>query len=162
MAGYNGYSKSNNAVAAEESGLMVASVFAAKLRREHGVGHCTANDVAECFAPSEWHHTSKYYNRVNYYDPADATAEAVADVKAHIALRLLAASLFARLSVGGTVTILMSTGEKWHTVARSEAMRYVDHLAAQAVRGHGGSPSRPGYEMTPAEREEAIEAASKL
>lgn len=64
MAGYNGFSMSNNAVAAYENGLVPASkvpgVPAALVK-----AHCR---------PSEWHHSSKNYNRVNFYDPAEVRA----------------------------------------------------------------------------------------
>lgn len=60
MAGYNGYSKSNNAIAAEESGKMTATALAKVL----GV---SSRAIAACLRPSEWHHTSKNYNRTNYY-----------------------------------------------------------------------------------------------
>jgi len=61
MAGYSGYSKSNNAIDAEERGLMTASALAKKL----GV---TAALIEEHCEPEEWHHSSSWYNRVNYYD----------------------------------------------------------------------------------------------
>lgn len=67
MAGYSGYSKSNNALAAEADGLMVASV-AAKCMRGLGVKGCTAKAIAAAFEPSEWHHSSKMYNSVDYFD----------------------------------------------------------------------------------------------
>ena len=59
MAGYSGYSKSNNALDAEADGLFPASKLKLK-----GV---TAVKVREFFEPWEWHHTSKNYNRTNYY-----------------------------------------------------------------------------------------------
>ncbi|MDE2232514.1 MAG: hypothetical protein KGJ90_00080 [Patescibacteria group bacterium] len=64
MAGYNGFSMSNNAIAAYNDGLVPASkvpgVPAALVK-----AHCR---------PTESHHSSKNYNRVNFYDPAEARA----------------------------------------------------------------------------------------
>jgi hypothetical protein len=64
MSGYHGYSMSNNALAAYDSGLVpaykVPGVPAALVK-----AHCT---------PREWHHASKAYNRVNFYDPAEVRA----------------------------------------------------------------------------------------
>lgn len=60
-AGYHGYSKSNNAIRAENENKFPASVAAKKL----GV----STDAIKTFIPtSEWHHYSSYYNRVNVYD----------------------------------------------------------------------------------------------
>jgi hypothetical protein len=61
MAGYSPkYSMSNNAIAAYEDGLRPASkipgVPAVLIKK-----HCR---------PAEWHHSSKAYNRVNFYDPS--------------------------------------------------------------------------------------------
>jgi hypothetical protein len=63
MAGYDGYSKSNNALAAEAEGKYPASVLARKL----GV---TVAAVREHLSPCETHHTSKNYNMTDYYDGA--------------------------------------------------------------------------------------------
>lgn len=64
MSGYFEFSKSNNAVAAEADGRFPASVVARKL----GV---PAAYVRERIGTSEWHHSSKYYNVVKYYDLAE-------------------------------------------------------------------------------------------
>lgn len=63
MAGYSGFSMSNNAVAAYESGMLPASKLAARIGRG-----ATAAGVAAVLMPSEWHHTSKNYNRTDFYD----------------------------------------------------------------------------------------------
>ena len=63
MAGYYGYSKSNNAVIAEENGLQTAGGIAKMIGRG-----ATAAGVASILSPDEWHHTSKHFNRTNYYD----------------------------------------------------------------------------------------------
>lgn len=59
MAGYRGYSMSNNAVSAYSNGLLPAS----KIKEVPAV-------LIERFVRySEWHHSSKQYNRVKFYDP---------------------------------------------------------------------------------------------
>lgn len=65
MAGYHGFSKSNNAVAAEEDGRFPASVLAKRIGVKTGA-------IKALMSPSEWHHTSSRYNRTNYYDEAEA------------------------------------------------------------------------------------------
>jgi len=64
MAGYNGYSMSNNAVAAYDAGLLPAS----KIKQVPAI-------LIERFVPAaEWHHSSKSYNRVKFYDPTQVLA----------------------------------------------------------------------------------------
>ena len=65
MAGYCGYSKSNNAIEAEENGRFPASILAKKIGVKSGA-------IKEILSPSEWHHTSKMYNKTNYYDMEEA------------------------------------------------------------------------------------------
>jgi len=60
--------KSNRAVEAEAAGLLTAS----KLGRQYKV---SAAAVKHFLSPAEWHHTSKFYNATNYYDPSDLTPE---------------------------------------------------------------------------------------
>ncbi len=62
MAGYNGFSMSNNAVEAYNNGLVPAS----KIKGMPAVL------VTEWCEAGEWHHTSKHYNRTNFYDAATA------------------------------------------------------------------------------------------
>ena len=61
MAGYDGFSKSNNAIDAEDRGLMNASSVAKRI----GV---TAAIVKKHCQHDEWHHTSSHYNKTEYYD----------------------------------------------------------------------------------------------
>lgn len=61
MAGYHGFSKSNNAIMAEAEFKFPASVAAKKL----GV---LTEAIKTLLEPCEWHHTSSYYNRTDYYD----------------------------------------------------------------------------------------------
>ena len=60
MSGYNGFSKSNNAVAAEAEGRFPASVGAKRL----GV----PVEFVRAQGTSEWHHTSKNYNGTEFFD----------------------------------------------------------------------------------------------
>lgn len=62
--GYHGYSKSNNAVAAEKEGRFPASVAAKKLGVKTGA-------IKLHLDTNEWHHTSNRYNKTMYYDIAD-------------------------------------------------------------------------------------------
>lgn len=63
MSGYNGFSKSNNAIDAENQGLLTASQVAKRI--SHGA---TAAGVKAILKSTEWHHSSKFYNQVDYYD----------------------------------------------------------------------------------------------
>ena len=60
---YNGYSKSNRAIQAENEGKFPASVLAKKLKVK-------TDAIRGLMEPCEWHHTSKFYNITNYYDGA--------------------------------------------------------------------------------------------
>lgn len=61
MPGYCGYSKSNNAIAAEEEGKATASA----LGRALGV---SAAAIKQHLSRAEWHHTSLWYNATDYYE----------------------------------------------------------------------------------------------
>ena len=65
MSGYQYFSKSNNAIEAEQYGRFPASILARRI----GV-KCKA--IKALMVPSEWHHTSKHYNKTNYYDEEEA------------------------------------------------------------------------------------------
>lgn len=69
MAGYYGFSKSNNAIDAENRGLMVATLLSKKMAKYYK--GCTPRDIAACLYPKEWHHTGKMYNCTDYYDFLD-------------------------------------------------------------------------------------------
>jgi len=68
MSGYSEFSKSNNAISAEEEGRFPASRAAKRLNIPTGF-------IRDCcqFARqnNEYHHVSKYYNEVAYYDAAE-------------------------------------------------------------------------------------------
>lgn len=74
MAGYFEFSKSNNAVAAEESGRYPATTLGKIL----GV---KPKAIKALLTASEWHHTSSHYNKTDYYD-AEEAQERLEDLKA--------------------------------------------------------------------------------
>jgi len=72
MAGYNGYSKSNNAIDAEDCGrfpMTQAKTIVAK-RAELTIKE--ARGILKKIGTAEYHHTSKFYNTTNYYDTSIA------------------------------------------------------------------------------------------
>lgn len=76
MAGYDGYSKSNNALAAEANGLHPLTAAIKLVRQATG---CTAKQARQALLANgavEWHHTSCHYNRTNYYSVADGVQSA--------------------------------------------------------------------------------------
>jgi len=74
MAGYFEFSKSNNAVAAEESGRYPATTLGKLL----GV---KPKAIKALLTASEWHHTSSHYNKTDYYD-AEEAQERLEELKA--------------------------------------------------------------------------------
>jgi hypothetical protein len=66
MAGYNGFSMSNNAVEAYDRGLLPAS----KAAREFGFKNAAA--LRACVQSSEWHHTSKEFNTTDFFNVTEA------------------------------------------------------------------------------------------
>ena len=77
MAGYNGYSKSNNACDAEDEGRYPATQLARRLG-------CRPSAIRDLLTPSEWHHTSGWYNRTDYYDEPVLRAVAGGDRRAAV------------------------------------------------------------------------------
>lgn len=61
MAGYDGYSKSNNARAAESQGRYTATALARRLK-------CKSAAIKALIETGEYHHTSSWYNETLYYD----------------------------------------------------------------------------------------------
>lgn len=64
MAGYDGFSKSNNAIDAENDGRYPASIIEKMLKLPSGY-------IKNNITTSEWHHTGKYYRITKYYDIND-------------------------------------------------------------------------------------------
>jgi hypothetical protein len=69
--GYLGYSRSVRSAAAMAEGKMTATNFAKWARQFARYRGCTAADVAAALESTEWHHTSKRFNRTAYYDPRE-------------------------------------------------------------------------------------------
>lgn len=92
MAGYNWFEgKSNNAVWAEEEGLVTKSKITAAWLRANGIDE-TATFIkflikADAIWEDEWHHTSKFFNMTNYYS-AETIAETLAELEGdgHLAI----------------------------------------------------------------------------
>jgi len=68
IAGYDNFSKSNNALEAEENGLYPLTKAVKVVARKAGCTQKEARKVLVELGPREWHHTSKFYNPVDYYD----------------------------------------------------------------------------------------------
>ena len=85
MAGYNGFSMSNNAVAAYDDGLVPAS----KIK-----GVPAALVEAYC-RYEEWHHSSKAFNKVKFYNPQKVRAEFGIEVDADYEINPLAVEALA-------------------------------------------------------------------
>jgi hypothetical protein len=146
MSGYDWTKgKSRGAVEAEENGLMTATAFAA-LARKNGFPGCTAADVKTALEPREWHHSSKFFNKVNYFARQDlgdrldcdedscramTTAECVGcptaktyrqTLLAEIASRKRWTSLLRQADRLGLAWFLMDEpsriGERWHSINR--------------------------------------------
>jgi hypothetical protein len=110
MAGYaDDFSKSNNAIIAENAGLFPASKIAKKL----GNG-CTAKGVKETLTPAEWHHTSSFYNTTDYFDLEEAT-ERIDEIKAASTIEKKSVTL-----TGAIVTWLEWGGSRNHPTASEQ------------------------------------------
>ena len=70
-SGYIGFSRSVRSQRAIDEGKRTATDFAQWVRQFARFKGCTAKDVSIALSPCEWHHTSKFCNRTNYYDPRD-------------------------------------------------------------------------------------------
>ena len=91
MAGYKGYSMSNNAVAAYDDGEKPLSKWTKSEIIDEleilnddvsaGLKKMTGAQVkSEFLEKSSWHHTSKMYNRTNFYSIKELDAEEVAEI----------------------------------------------------------------------------------
>lgn len=66
--GYSGYSKSNNAVDAENYGRYPLTKAAEIVATNFNITKEQAKWLLSKIGTNEWHHTSNHYNRTNYYD----------------------------------------------------------------------------------------------
>lgn len=71
MAGYFGYSKSNNAISAEENDRFPLTKAKKVLAKKLGWTQAKAEQFLKNLGTDEWHHCSKHYNRVDFYDVSD-------------------------------------------------------------------------------------------
>lgn len=101
MAGYDGFSMSNRAKQAYEDGIVPASVIAKQIGRG-----ATAKGVAHVLVPKEWHHTSKTFQRTEFYDLAgeiakwaETRAKSIDQAKREIEDLIVAASKVSRVKV---------------------------------------------------------------
>lgn len=99
MAGYNGFSMSNNAVAAYRDGEKPLSKWTKKeilnrianqIEQEELELHCSLALLKKlslkalkenCLCCSSWHHTSNYFNETNFYDVDIDRIEELTDEK---------------------------------------------------------------------------------
>lgn len=73
MSGYNWrHGKSNRAVHAETEGKLPLTRAIVAVARQAGCTQAAARVALVAVGPCEWHHSSKFYNRVDYYDVAAA------------------------------------------------------------------------------------------
>lgn len=144
MAGYAGYSMSNNAIAAEYRGLFVASKVAQKLRRFKSFKGITASDVAEVLQAEEWHHTSKFYNRTNYYNYAEELSyqSIREELRETVQLRKEFRSLKKKLAdKKGNIEIILKHPDElkvWYTITKGRRPVDADitRMKLQAERGY--------------------------
>ena len=78
MAGYSGYSMSNNAVQAYNEGKLPLSKIKRDKLNEYNITISVEMFKWICqyksiIRPCEWHHTSKYYNETYFYDLKQAS-----------------------------------------------------------------------------------------
>lgn len=62
------YSKSNNALLAETNGIYPLTQAINILSKELNITKNQAKQLLQKIGPSEWHHTSSWYNKTDYYD----------------------------------------------------------------------------------------------
>jgi len=124
MAGYDGFSKSNNAAFAEREGKMVASKLAAfAARRWPRLRGLTAADIESTLEPSEWHHTSSWFVAVNYFDPRDLRQRGVRG-------RLLKLALARKRSLSAAPVRITGCYVKWIEWSGSRKHPRADECAA--------------------------------
>jgi hypothetical protein len=118
MSGYDwAAGKSNNAVAAEANGKMPASHLAKRIKRHKRFRGCTAGDIARTMDACEWHHSSKFYNQVYYYDFRDLWYTDIRDKLAEeIAARKEYKKLQKQAQKAGMTWFTMPDGGQWYPI----------------------------------------------
>tara|TARA_Y100001968_G_scaffold15117_1_gene12194 strand:+ start:484 stop:933 length:450 start_codon:yes stop_codon:yes gene_type:complete len=143
MAGYNWRSgKSNNAVKAESDGRMVATKFAQYVKRWPSLKGCTAADIKEACEASEWHHSSKFFNVVDYYDPVEilSRSESRQELRDVVANRKLFQELLRKHGTNGYMQLQFRKDgalHDWHTVHASDKYNtcYLNRMVCQVEQG---------------------------
>ena len=84
MAGYNGQSMSNNAVAAYNDGRMPITYATSALKKqalELGIKVTLKQSraILEEYHTGEWHHSSKHFNNVKFYNVEDTLHDWIVD-----------------------------------------------------------------------------------
>ena len=72
MSGYYGYSKSNNAINAEEENKYPITIATKVLAKKAHITQKKARSILDEIGSCEWHHTGKFYKRTNYYSVEQA------------------------------------------------------------------------------------------
>ena len=157
MAGYAGYSKSNNAIDAEHEGKYPATVCAKRL-------HVSVEAIRAILTPCEWHHTSKWFNETDYYDIQDLAPETLQALQAYTPSQMQA------LTYHADVEWIEWTGSRHHPRAHprhahdclvtEKGCYYTFHLPDQDLRKKIGSTGTvvhrlsavtlPGFQSIPA------------
>ena len=131
MAGYDGYSKSNNALGAESRGIypltqaikVVANATASTLK--------AARAALKAVGSSEWHHTSKMYNETQYYNTKDAIGYILATE-----IREYVASIADQLAQDWPVTCgVGNNGRPIHALPLDERIAKVQAIMERAAEG---------------------------
>ena len=128
--------KSVRAVQAEEDGLLTATEMAKYLKARFPKSYrgVTAGDINLVVVASEWHHTSKMYNKTNYFS-LGAVCDYRRELQAQIINRKQAAKLFKILAEDNRVVIHINDGTDavWHYVAKNQAIEYLDRLETEFI-----------------------------
>jgi hypothetical protein len=131
MAGYDNYSKSNNALIAEAEGEMNATNFAKYLRNNYSfLKGCAAGDIkAANIQPSSWHHTSCKYNATNYYCIENCDERDLA----RLANAITARKACAKWLKDGRIIVdewfdVVTEGEEWYSIKVQKRLSETDYF----------------------------------
>lgn len=144
MAGYDGFSMSNNARMAYHNGLKPASK----------ISGIPSTLIAQFCTADEWHHTSARYNRTNFYneaevrvifglDPESEDVEAVFNQAAADALAASKAPKTAEVLTGRTVKWIDWVGSFKH----AKAIKRVAENCVVEVKGAFATITTPTGEV---------------
>ena len=139
MAGYSpDFSMSNNAKAAYQDGLVPASKIP-------GVPAALAKKFCR---PSEWHHTSKVYNRTDFFDPDEVRATFGLIEREDYSADPAAIEALAAHKRGGTAETHLNCRVEWIEWAGSLKRPKATEMAASGctvvVKGQTATITLPG------------------